>query len=281
MTDFARKTTLAQTGWMAFGATMVAVLIRVAGGLRAVWTMLSRFLWPIALVTLLYLIFDDFFGLLTGKDSLIGHIMDELFGAGAAAKLAKDLTTIWEELEKTFVAIKPLLRDVFNLFLDAAVEVIPYLVQGFVYLIKLIATTVSWFRAFVQSMAHVSQAFKLQKDSNGQTDWFQTVFGAGDRIWDKLTDGDISKNFGDFESKFMNTDFWKPLDFKPKAPQGPGMGGTATSRENVTDNRHLTVNIRDGRTPDETVKKIKEESKEFWGDEYGEAASLGGMWGAL
>lgn len=108
LTDLARKTTWATTAWIAFAAYLVVAMYKIAGGLKGLWLLFSRFMVPVAIFGILYLIFDDFFALLTGKESLIGGLLDKLYGAGTAAKFANDLRAAWADLSHTLDGLKPL-----------------------------------------------------------------------------------------------------------------------------------------------------------------------------
>ena len=103
--DFTKKTTVLKTGLMALGAVMAYRLIgtftsvlRILGLLgptigataAAVWA----FVWPIALVGLLYVAFDDLFALMRGGNSVIGRLVDSMFGLGTGAKLGVWLNAV-------------------------------------------------------------------------------------------------------------------------------------------------------------------------------------------
>lgn len=55
-----------------------------------------------AAVTALYVVFDDLFALFTGKSSLIGRVLDDMFGVGASTEWVKDLKNEWKKVLELF-----------------------------------------------------------------------------------------------------------------------------------------------------------------------------------
>lgn len=132
LTDLARKTTWATTAWIAFAAYLVVAMYKIAGGLKGLWLLFSRFMVPVAIFGILYLIFDDFFALLTGKESLIGGLLDKMYGAGKAAEFARDLKAAWGDVSKALTEMLPNMKELGNLFL----QIIPLAVKSTVGVLK-------------------------------------------------------------------------------------------------------------------------------------------------
>lgn len=166
-TQLARETTWMTTAWMAFGAVGVIAIVQLAGGLKNLWMIFSRFMWPVLIFTLLYLIFDDLFNLVTGGKSLVGDLLNELYGAGTAEKVAGQLRDTWKQVTGVFTTLKPILTEVFGVLAKAAVDAIPALIEGFVFLVRLIGAAVTLFSTFVTALVKTGEAFVKVRNNGG------------------------------------------------------------------------------------------------------------------
>ncbi len=141
MTAFARKTTLATTIWAAGGALALVTVIRLAGGFTKLFTTLLRFSIPLLIIGALYLIFDDLYALLTGKESVIGDVLKEMYGAEGAAKWVEELRVAWADLGKVISEdVWPLFKSFFKWVLD----LIPAMMRRVVQVINAIKDVVGW-----------------------------------------------------------------------------------------------------------------------------------------
>lgn len=84
-------------------------------------------------------LFEDLYQLMTGGKSLIGETLDELEGAGTAADLAQQLRDAWAALGDTWEELSPTVSELGQLLLDIGKDAIPYMIQGFVGTIKVVA----------------------------------------------------------------------------------------------------------------------------------------------
>lgn len=98
--EFVKHTNIMSTATLFFG-TIAAVralgslreLVQVMGLLKSttIFGLNIPILLAAAAALILYAVFDDFYGLLHGNESVIGDTLDELFGIGTAADMAYDL----------------------------------------------------------------------------------------------------------------------------------------------------------------------------------------------
>lgn len=282
LTGLARRTTWMTTAWIAFGVGAAMAILRVVGGLQGLWSLMSRFLIPVAIITLLYLIFDDLFALMTGKKSLIGTVLDELFGAGTAAQFADQLNAIWREIVRTFDAVKPVLTDVFKILLDAGVKVIPYLVDGFIYLVKIIGAAVTLLGTFVQALVKTIEAGEKVRKGGGS--WGEALFGRKGALGSLMApEGEAGNLIENNLDKIFSKDYWKMPERRPEygdngrligPPRAQGGGGGQT---NI-----ITVNVDAQDDPKKTGKEIGRGIKdELFQDEIHHSASMSGLYGAF
>ncbi len=89
--EITKNTNVLATGMIFLGAVATVQLV------RTLWTLISTLgllsaevLLPVVALALLYLAFDEVYTFLQGGDSILGRLIDRLFGVGTAAALAKD-----------------------------------------------------------------------------------------------------------------------------------------------------------------------------------------------
>lgn len=112
-------------------------------------------LWAAAAVAL-YLIFDDLYALMNGNNSLLGEYLDKTQGVGSAAKMAEVLRGAWSQVKDAFVQIGPSLSSIFQTMQN----LLPYAIDGFIFLAKIVASLVISFGAFVSTLSQMGQAIK-------------------------------------------------------------------------------------------------------------------------
>lgn len=83
-TDMLKHTTAVKSAFIAIGVVLAILNI--------------EFIAIAAAVGAAFLVFDDIYALLTGNKSVIGDTIDEMSGAGTAAKLVQGLKDAWNEL---------------------------------------------------------------------------------------------------------------------------------------------------------------------------------------
>jgi hypothetical protein len=77
----------------------------------------------------LYLIFDDLFTLFTGGESLIGGLIDDLFGVGTTGEVVEYLKGLWTELQQIWQDFEPLFQLFGQWLSEAFAAAWPYMVQ--------------------------------------------------------------------------------------------------------------------------------------------------------
>ena len=125
--EWAEKTTLLQTALPALKlGTMAATLYKIVTLLKSLgftFTQLAmagaKFGAIASAAAALYLIFDDLFALMHGGASVIGTLLDKLFGAGTAAKFARELTKAWEAVSD---ALSGILKGKYPEWLQTVIE---------------------------------------------------------------------------------------------------------------------------------------------------------------
>lgn len=129
--DLTKHTYILQTGLIFLSALAGYKLVATLGKLgKAIGLLkptigetviaLLEFAAPIIIIGGLYLIFDDLFTLMKGGDSLIGEVLDSLFGFGAAADTALYLNAAWDDTVRIFKDMAAILAGaIIPLFTEA------------------------------------------------------------------------------------------------------------------------------------------------------------------
>lgn len=106
--EFTKHTNVLKTLAIAIAVALGSELLPAIG---AVLAALAPFAIPVAIITALYLIFDDLYTLMTGGQSVIGDTLDALFGLGTAKQFAIDLTEAFDGLLDVLGDIGSMLKD--------------------------------------------------------------------------------------------------------------------------------------------------------------------------
>lgn len=111
-------------------------------------------------------IFEDFYQLMTGGQSIIGDTLDQLGGVGTAADLAQQLRDAWASLGETWAEVAPDFEEIGATIGELAKDSIPYMIQGFVGTIKVVAgvalavaALVKIIREYISTAADISDIF--------------------------------------------------------------------------------------------------------------------------
>ncbi len=113
-----KGTDLVKSALIGLGAVLAGFAVRAA---IAMAPALAPFLFWGAIIGGLIAVFDDLWGTFQGKDSLIGRVVDSLFGIGTTAAGVKELKAAWEGFKDGVVAVLPYLREAWGL-IKAIVE---------------------------------------------------------------------------------------------------------------------------------------------------------------
>jgi hypothetical protein len=107
--NFTKTTNVLETAMIAISAFVSTKVVGTLGALAEALGLVrataletlaafAEFLLPVAAVTALYLLFDDFYTLMTGGKSVIGDVLDKLFGIGTAKKFVVDIKEAFSAL---------------------------------------------------------------------------------------------------------------------------------------------------------------------------------------
>ncbi len=178
----------------------------------------------IAAIAILVLIFEDLFTFLEGGDSVIGDVIESLFGVGAAQGVIDEVRNAFAEFRSELEAFQPIVEEFGALFGDIWREAIPW--------IKLVAK-------FIIGSAGTQLAvfLKLVRELMGE-------LGAGLRLF-----GEFAFNAGEF----LGSDKIKNVGLAI-AKTGVGISTATTPRSaldgaerpmrgDVTQNNDTTINI--------------------------------------
>lgn len=189
--NLVRHTNILKTASIAlalFGLARVAKkLLDVAGGVKGLIGLFRSFGPIVILATALYLIFDDLFTLMTGGNSVIGQVLDHLYGVGTAAGLVQELTDTWnnflEALGLTSSETDKALGEKsggLSFWIESAVDATLFLIDLFETVIQMIGDIASGLRSLFKG------------DLNNFSDKF---IGLGDRVVDGVTKalGDLTE----------------------------------------------------------------------------------------
>jgi hypothetical protein len=201
---------------------------------------------------LLALAFEDVYTFIKGGDSVIGHYMEELFGAEAAAEFADSLREAWELVSQAFDNLKGPLGDVGKLFAETLKDSLPYIVTTFEYLVRVIATlavglasVIAAAGAAASAVAGVFKGDNTKMDNLGGT--LGDIFGkGGEAIFGK---GGL---LGDPKAVEANAEFIGP----PRAAKVRQPTGFARGDANVTQSNQVNVTVQGGKNAQETGKAV-------------------------
>lgn len=251
MTGLSRRTTLATTIWVAFGAALLYQVVRLAGGFRMLLMWMGRLAWPLLLAGLLYLVFDDLFNLMEGNRSLIGTLLDEFLGAGTSTEVAKELKVAWENIKQTLEDTAPAIKLLLKLFGQMVKEVLPFVLSSFTFLVKLVAFLVSGLGAMIAGPLKFITTF-VENKTRGKG------WGEAFDMADKAAGQDMQKMMKDVTSD----KFWRDQQGVGMLPwvsndlsKGGGGGGTTTIINEVTVEGVVTNQEDMKKTVEKAVKR--------------------------
>ncbi len=200
--DLIRRTNVVQTALIALGVALGVLAINLALANLPLLLM-------VAALGILYLAFDDIYTMITGGDSVLGRLIDRMFGVGAQAKVVDGLKEAWQFLKGAWDEALPVIKELWETFKDGAAGALPEVGAAIMQLFHL-------FKGLFELMPAVGKLFK-------------TLFTnpTSGKAWDE-TFKSIDKAGGmavkDFEKAF---DFESPIAHKPSAaatPTGFGSG---------------------------------------------------------
>lgn len=130
----ADNTTLLDTGLIALAASLGAVAIALGVIDLEVFGVILAVGLAVVAVTALYLVFDDLYGLFTGKESVTGEILDFFIGVGARKKEVDDLRKAVNDLGDALASLGVTAPAVSGLLSELATTA----VRNFIALLRVI-----------------------------------------------------------------------------------------------------------------------------------------------
>lgn len=118
---------------------------------------LGEILLVVAGMAILFLIFEDFFAMLNGDQSIIGSLMDQFLGLGEANTLVNELRLTWAMLSDVFAQDFSDLAPLVDLLKEGAKDVLPYMIAMFVDMVRVVAGLVSMVALLVKGLGQLSQ----------------------------------------------------------------------------------------------------------------------------
>ena len=134
--NFTKHTNVLKTGLLFFGGVVLAKLTNALISAAAAMGLFSLpVIGAVAIVTLLYLAFDELWTMMNGGDTVIGRLIDSLFGIGTTEDVVEEVKEGWAdfmdvldedsgmvgELEDAFPHLGEVITDAFKLALEAAI----------------------------------------------------------------------------------------------------------------------------------------------------------------
>ena len=141
----------------------------------------------VAIITTLYLAFDDFYTFLKGGDSLIGDFFNSLGGKGAAKEFRDTLVEAFEKVKAVFFPLKDSMKDFAISVLHAFKDALPYIIQWSAAfatgIVSLIDTAVTGMRQLLGLMMLAAHSFEKSRAGTLGKE-FDDIKKLGDD-WDK------------------------------------------------------------------------------------------------
>jgi hypothetical protein len=247
---------------------------------------LGEILLVVAGVALLALAFEDFFTFLRGGESVVGDLIEEFLGFGKANEFLDQLRASWELISGLFATDLESLAPLVDLFKDLASQVLPYVVAGFVDIVRVVAGLVVTFAAFVKGFSQLTQLdFKgLGKtlDATGKT-----LFGDKGLLATSSTGELAIKNKkraqAAEEGARFGTDVKEVARYNPDALQPyvpPQTVAVAPSVSNVRGDTTVsptyqtTIHVQGAATNEETGRRLERSLRKFGDDNAATLAAL-------
>lgn len=158
-----KETNLAKGAWVFFGAGAAAASAKAAGGFAKFLGVIPKdaSFWKtvlglgeiglvIAAVALLYLAFDDLYTFLSGGDSIIGDVIEGLFGVGASEEVIREVNAAIDEMQAAFNSLEPIVTFFGGLLSDIWKKATPFIGAYFKLLLGSFANSIKLSAELVQ-----------------------------------------------------------------------------------------------------------------------------------
>lgn len=240
-------------------------------------------LWAVLLALgLLYLAVDDVFALMRGDKSVIGQYLDEMGGAGTAAKLAEDLNRAWDGVSKAFSDAGEAFGKAWDIMKTAmGTDGISLLTSLFVGLVKAVAAA-----GVALASAAGAAAALVHGDWEGAKKAISTgadsVFGKDKSFFDQSTGQTVTRSMGGL---FGSTDMDMAKEFPALAARGafgvgqvqPGVPGSkfagppTPAVAALTNDVKTTINVQGSSDPQATANAIAGQQRQVLTDANADA----------
>ncbi len=260
---YAEHTYGIRTALMALGGSAVVL------GLVKLWSVLglgrtsvlgllrsfAGFAIPIAIIGALYLIFDDLFTLISGGDSYIGRLLDQLGGIGTKQQFVDGLKSAFDSLREAGAAVWTAISAIGSALGTAFTAALPIVIGAAVVALEALAVTLTGIVDSLAAAFHYGKA--IAAAAGGDIDGADAEMKAGDtkfrhlgetaaKVFGMQDDGGYAKWAAEHNSQAGQTAQYNAMGFSgPVAPSPSlrGGGNTTTvhdnSRPSVTN--HITV----------------------------------------
>lgn len=122
-----------RTALMALAATFAVIGVAVGAAMALFFFAMQPILLPleifVALMTALYLAFDDFYTFLMGGDSVLGDFLNRLGGTGAAKRFRQDFVDAFHKVWDAIGPLVPRLEEFGKSVLKVFIESIPAIIE--------------------------------------------------------------------------------------------------------------------------------------------------------
>lgn len=258
LTKLTRETTLGKTAWVVFGAASAAASVQAAAGFMKLLGVLPKGggFWKsilglgqiglvIAAVAILALAFEDLFVFLSGGDSVIGELIDSLFGVGASKEVLEEVRKAFGEFWQEIAAFEPVVKEVGKLLSEAWSTSLPYLKEA--------AKSVMQFGA-----VQLTTVLKLVRFLVGELGAGLELFGrfasAGSKFAGMLGKDGLAEKLGGMGLSLQATG--AGLQQASSGVTVPRSAEERTTRAEIMQNNRINVNVEGGATPQETGRAV-------------------------
>lgn len=246
----AKSTTVVQSSLVALGTVGVFHLARIIKTINMLAA--GKFLLIAGIAAAIYLVFDDLFSLMTGGESVIGDVLDRLFGVGAATAFAEQLRDTWREVSEAFSSALPALGTIMEYLGPVAKTAISWLLVAFVGLVKVLAAAVTLWGGLVNAVKEMAAAFADVRSKGGGV--FEALMSKAGSLGSLMApNGKAGKAIDKAGDKVFGSGSDPGiLSFAPK----PKADFNMTAPANLSQQNHVEIQINGATNPVETGRKV-------------------------
>lgn len=224
----------------------------------------------IAGVAVLFLLFEDFFTMVRGGQSVIGDLIEEFLGVGESTKLVEQLHAAWALVSGMWAGDLQQLKPVFAAIENAVGGILPRMVAYFVDSVRLVTALFVGVMAVVKAFSLIHKAITDDGDLSGLSQLFEgtkeTLFGKGGLLSESASGnltlrnkvkGQAEDRFGKERDEEFRTFVPRDLEVYNPTPTVPVPGASnVTGDTTITQTNNNTINVQGGNTNAETGKAV-------------------------